>query len=183
MAWSLFMAFRLLGLPGIVIHELAHYYFCLLAGARVHQVVFFSFGYPAGYVVHTAPRRYTAHLVITLGPLLVNSALALVLFAVARLTYDEMAGRVLARVEWLEVVRLVAALWLGLSIALQALPSTGDATSLWQVTLWHWRRRHYWVALGLPVVGLIHAANFLRAVFIDWVYAAILVWLAWLLSS
>ncbi len=170
---------RLLALPGIVIHELAHYYFCLLAGARVHDVVFFSFGYPAGYVVHTAPRRYSSHLLITLGPLVVNTLLAILLFAVVRTTYGEIAAVGLTRADGVDYARLLVSGWLSASVALQALPSTGDAASLWQVTSWHLKHRHYFVVLGLPVVGLIYAANYLRAVFIDWFYAAGLGVLTW----
>ena len=58
-----YYALRLALLPGIVLHELAHYYFCRLVGAQVHEVCFFSFGYPAGYVIHTAPKRFRAHCV------------------------------------------------------------------------------------------------------------------------
>jgi hypothetical protein len=174
---------RLLALPGIVVHEMAHYYFCLMAGARVHEVVFFRFGQPAGYVVHTAPRRYTAHLLISVGPLLVNSLLALLLFALARVTYLELATTPLREHHWSDLARLAVVFWLGLSVALQALPSSGDATSLWQVTHWHLGRRHFLALAGVPIVGLIRLANLLRAVFVDWLYAAVLASLPWWLGN
>ncbi|HUE76096.1 MAG TPA: hypothetical protein VMP10_04640 [Chloroflexota bacterium] len=174
---------RLLALPGIVVHELAHYYFCLLAGARVHEVVFFRFGHPAGYVVHSAPRRFTAHLLISVGPLLVNSLLALLLFTLARVTYLDVATSTLLEHHWSELAHLAVVAWLGLSVALQALPSSGDATSLWQVTSWHLGRRHFLALAGVPVVGLIRLTNVLRAVFVDWIYAAVLAGLPWWLGS
>ena len=67
-----YYALRLALLPGIVLHELSHYYFCRLVGAEIREVCFFSFGYPAGYVIHTAPRRFRAHCVIAMGPLLIT---------------------------------------------------------------------------------------------------------------
>ena len=38
-----------------------------MVGAQIHEVCFFSFGYPAGYVIHTAPRRFRAHFVIVMA--------------------------------------------------------------------------------------------------------------------
>ena len=174
---------RLLGLPGIVVHEIAHYYFCLLAGTRVHEVVFFRFGHPAGYVVHTAPRRYTAHLLISLGPLLVNSLLSVLLFTLVRGLYFDLPPVPWRDYDLADLYLLAVASWLALSIALQALPSTGDATSLWQATSWHLGQRHVLAIIGVPIVGLIRLANLMRAVFIDWAYAGALAILPWWLGS
>src|SRR5205085_8797139 len=83
---------RLLLLPGIVLHELSHYYFCRMVGAEIHEVCFFSFGYPAGYVIHTAPKKFRAHVSIVMGPLVINTVVALVLFCAAIGTWHELAG-------------------------------------------------------------------------------------------
>ena len=72
--------FRLFELPGVVVHEFAHYFFCRLAGSKVHEVVFFSLGNPAGYVVHSVPRHIRQHALIVLGPFLVNTSIAYALF-------------------------------------------------------------------------------------------------------
>jgi hypothetical protein len=175
-------AVRLLLLPGIVLHELSHYYFCRMVGADVHEVCFFSFGYPAGYVVHTAPRRFRAHLVIVMGPLLINSAIAVLLFGAAIATWRELVP--LDPHDWAPgVLRLSVAVWLGLVAALQALPSTGDAISLWQVAKWHGRNGNPLALLAYPIALSIQLTNWLRAVWVDWLYTAALVWCAFRLAA
>lgn len=173
---------RLLLMPGIVLHELAHYYFCRLAGAVVHEVRYFSFGHPAGYVIHTAPRRLRAHFAIALGPLVVNSVVAVLLFVAALATAREMAP--LDPIDWLPgLARLVPAAWLGTVVAIQALPSNGDAISLWQVARWHADNGNYLAWGALPVAQAIRLANWLRGIWIDWVYAGALFWVALQLSA
>lgn len=177
-----YYATRLMLLPGIVLHELSHYYFCRLVGAQVHEVCFFSFGYPAGYVIHTAPKRFRAHCVIALGPLLINSAVAVALFSVAFLEWQALIA--LDPRDWPPtLLRLVAAGWLGLVAALQALPSSGDAISLWQVAKWHARNGNLVALVAYPVALSIQLTNWLRAVWVDWLFTGLLLWLAWSLTS
>lgn len=173
--------FRLLALPGIVIHELAHYCFCCLVGARVHQVVYFSFGTPAGYVVHSVPRKLREHFAIVAGPFLVNSSLAFLLFLAGVPDLSEMIEtRTLPDSD--VVARVVAMLCLGLSIALQALPSSTDAASLWDVTGRHVRRGNALALFGFPLAATLALANALRTVWVDWLYAFWLFWLAFQLA-
>ena len=148
-----YYALRLMLLPGIVLHELSHYYFCRLVGAEIHEVCFFSFGYPAGYVIHTAPKRFRAHCVIALGPLLINSVAAVALFVAAIGTWHELAA--LDPVDWPPgVLRLAAAGWLGLV-----------------------------AAVAYPVALAIQLTNWLRLVWVDWLYAGLLIWVALRLTS
>lgn len=169
--------FRLLALPGIVIHELAHYCFCCLVGARVHQVVYFSFGTPAGYVVHSVPRKLREHFAIVAGPFVVNSSLTFLLFLAGAPDLREAAtSRILPDSH--VVARVASLLWLGFSIALQALPSSTDAASLWDVTGRHVRRGNVLALLGFPLAATLAIANALRTVWVDWLYAFWLFWLA-----
>ena len=108
--------FRLFELPGVVVHEFAHYFFCRLAGSKVHEVVFFSLGNPAGYVVHSVPRHIRQHALIVLGPFLVNTSIAYALF---RLQGETGFGAEIVY-EPATLVRSLLALWLGVSIAIQA---------------------------------------------------------------
>lgn len=177
-----YYALRIGLLPGIVLHELAHYYFCRLVGAEIHEVCFFSFGDPAGYVVHTAPKRFRAHCAIALGPLFINSAVSILLFCAAIATWRELAR--LDPLDWAPgAVRLAAAGWLGLVVGLQALPSSGDAVSLWQVAKWHLRRGNFVAAVAYPIALTLQLTNWLRIVWVDWLYAGGLLWAAVQLSG
>ena len=61
--------------PGIVAHEFAHWLACALTGTRVHEVCWFRFGDPAGYVVHDRAASATAGVLIGFAPTLVNALL------------------------------------------------------------------------------------------------------------
>lgn len=165
-----------LALPGVVFHELGHYLFCRLAGTRVYQVVYFRFGNPAGYVIHATPRRFRDHFAIVVGPFVVNSLTGFLLFT-------SVVGK------WARPIRIenvgaqtlllaVIAIWLGLSVALQAFPSRGDARSLWEVTNRHVRRGNLLAVVGYPFVGIIYLVNILRRLGLDWIYAGALLMLS-----
>ena len=162
---------RLLGLPGVVIHEFAHYFFCRLAGSRVHEAVFFSFGNPAGYVVHTVPSHVRQHVLIVLGPFLVNTSIAYTLF---RLLSDVLgrAGPAMVVSDSATLAQTLIALWLAISVAIQAIPSRTDIDSLYSIIHHKLGRRQYLAGLGLLVAAPFYLANRLRPIWIEWIFAA-----------
>jgi hypothetical protein len=107
--------------PGVIVHEIAHLLFCRFARVAVFDVCYFRIGNPSGYVVHEPPRNVYQSILIGIGPFFVNSIMgALIAFPAA---IPMMTGGI----NFLEIVDL----WLGLSIAMHAFPSTGDAKSIW----------------------------------------------------
>jgi hypothetical protein len=167
-------------LPGVVVHELGHYLLCRLCGAKVQEVVFFDPVGPSGYVVHSIPRRLIQHGTIVVGPLLLNSVLGFLLFRAAAV---QLGGLLVhdAPLSPLVVVQ-TAVLWLlGASVALHALPSQADATSLWRVTLDRLGQGHLLAIAGAPLALALLLANQLRRYWFDWLYAAAVAALAvWL---
>ncbi|MCL5960941.1 MAG: metalloprotease family protein [Chloroflexi bacterium] len=164
--------FALFAMPGIVLHELAHLIFCWLFGARVHKVVFFRMGNPAGYVVHTVPARFSGHFAIVMGPFVVNSLVAFAIFRTVSygglsLTADNLTNLGVAAIP-------IVALWWGMAIGLHAFPSNGDAKSLWQGANARLRKGNLLVAAAYPFVALIYAANFMRSAHVDFAYALLL---------
>lgn len=166
--------FRLFELPGVVVHEFAHYFFCRLAGSKIHEVVFFSLGNPAGYVVHSVPRHIRQHALIVLGPFLVNTSIAYALF---RLLEETGFGAGIT-VEPASVFQSLLALWLAVSIAIQAIPSRADIDSLQDVVKYKLAKREYLAGLGLLLAVPFSLANLLRPLWIEWFYAAGLACLA-----
>ena len=106
--------------PGVMLHELAHHIFCVLTGVRVHRVVYFRFGSPAGYVIHEEPEFYRQIFAIVAGPFFLNSAVAVVLLNLA-------LRQAVRADEWTGQGLVLGMAWLGISAALQALPSRADA--------------------------------------------------------
>jgi hypothetical protein len=157
----------LLVAPGVAVHEFGHLALCRLSGVPVHQVVLFRIGAPAGFVSHAAPRLLRQHLVISSGPLLVSSTLALLLFSAA-------ARFFLARPDPWWTVGLLLSFWLGWSIALEAWPSGGDASALRRSAAVQLRQLNPGAAIALPIAVGLSWANAARRVGWHWLYAAVL---------
>lgn len=148
--------------PGVMVHELAHALFCLLSGVKIRKINLFRFQTVAGYVVHDEPDGFVSSFLISFGPLIVNSYLAMFFFAQIQPIYG-----------WWDLLWL----YLGLAVALQAIPSTGDADSLRQMA-----RRNFWknplVLLLFPLVLVLLLLNLLKRIYFDWAYAIFLLYIA-----
>ncbi|ELY41876.1 metalloprotease family protein [Natronorubrum tibetense] len=164
--------------PGVVVHEFAHKQACDLVGVPVVEVVYFRFRNPPGYVRHHQPERYRTSFVISVAPFLVNTVVAFVAFLglawLVSTTGD--AGSPAAVLDTLSTAsRETLALaglwgWWGLSVGMQAFPSTGDANTLWARSRAEWRQSPV-VLLGVPVVLVIYLANLLSWLWADVLYA------------
>lgn len=154
--------YNLFTAPGVVLHELAHAVFCLFAGVKIHRVKLFGFGRLAGYVVHDEPRKFFQGFLISIGPLIINSAVTAFLFALVRQPY----------LSWDNLLYG----WLGFALGMHAIPSNIDAS-----TLFHLANRRVWrnpfVLLGYPFILALYVLYFLKRWHIDIVYAALLFWL------
>jgi hypothetical protein len=132
--------------PGVVVHELAHQLFCRLYKVPVLKVVYFQFGNPAGYVLHEVPAKKWQSIMISIGPFFLNTIVgALIALPAALSTYNfDNSG-------FLEYLLM----YLGVSIAMHAFPSTGDANSIWQA-LKDKDTNLLVKVVGFPIVGLIY---------------------------
>ncbi|APX97941.1 metalloprotease family protein [Natronorubrum daqingense] len=186
-SYLLWLVLRVFSAPGVVVHEFAHKQACDAAGVPVAEVVYFRLGDPPGYVRHHHPKRYRTSFVISVAPFLVNTIISLVAFlGFAWLVTTAVDATVLADGPALESVsaavgELLAAPpetlalvglsgWLGLSVGMQAFPSTGDAKTLWTRSSAEWRQSPL-VLLGVPVVVVIYVANLLSWLWADVLYA------------
>ena len=139
------VAFYLLVLPGVTLHEAAHYLACLLTGTRVSRFVPFwprrsaSGRLLLGYVRHER-RPFPVEALIGLAPILLNPLGVLVVTALltpltlAQVTDPqfEVVNEVVLRSGFLTGSPLVAAAWiyLSLSFALGSVPSREDLSSV-----------------------------------------------------
>lgn len=146
--------------PGVIVHELAHQLFCRWFKVPVLQVCYFRVGNPAGFVIHEPPTRSYQSLFISIGPFLINTIVgAIVAFPAALPVIKFGSGDLL---DYLLI-------WLGVSIAMHAFPSTGDARSLRQSV----RAPGNWPVARLlvaPVVGVIYLVTFGRFFWLDLFY-------------
>jgi len=151
----------LLTFPGVIFHELGHEWFCRWTGVSVYEVCYFRLDDPAGYVIHERPEKFYQAFFIALGPLITGTAISLFIFALslkAALVHPYLDS-------------LLS--WLGLSIAANSFPSSGDAENLWQETNHH-VKRSFAAMVGYPFVLFIYIANLLSFFWFDFLYAGIL---------
>jgi len=158
----LYHLYNFLTAPGVVVHELAHAFFCVISGVKIYRVRLYQFGPVAGFVEHEEPRGFWSGLFITLGPLIINSLLAAFLFSLFRPPFWS----------WHSWVFLL----LGLAVGLHAIPSGGDARSLFQLA-----NRRVWrnplMLLAYPLVLVLGILYWLKRFHIHFVYTAALFWL------
>ena len=158
----------ILTFPGVMVHEAGHKLFCHITGVPVYETCYFRVGNPAGYVIHGPVYSYGAAFVISVAPLIVNTATALFIFSIATNVSSPLAV-------W-------ALLWLGISIGMHSFPSSGDADNLWHESKDTVSAKHgMWALLavfGFPLVILIKAANVLSIIWFDLFYALALFGLA-----
>jgi len=146
--------------PGVIVHEIAHLLFCRIFRVAVFEVCYFRFGNPSGYVVHERPRNPIHHIMIGIGPFILNSVV----------------GAVIAAPGVIPVIKFEAGsgldyflVWLGVSIAMHAFPSTGDAKSIWQAT-WSGEAPILAKLVTVPIVALIYVGAVGSFVWLDLIY-------------
>lgn len=143
-------------------HELSHAVCCILGHVRIFKMKLFRFGNPAGYVEHAVPEGFFQSFIISFGPLIFNSLIALILFS--RFNWSFFA--------WENVVIL----WLGVVIGLNAVPSMGDTEVLWKAAkkkIW----KNPFVVIGFPFILFLFLLNLLKRWHIHFLYTAFLFWL------
>ncbi len=147
--------------PGVVIHELAHQLFCRYFKIPVYQVCYFRFGNPSGYVVHAQTDNWIHQILVGAGPFFLNSVLGALLAFPSSLRAFEFSGAA-STIDGI-------LLWLGISIAMHAIPSTGDAKAMWNAV--SGTRASFLAKLAVaPVVGLIFILAIGSVVWLDLLY-------------
>ncbi|MHB8903776.1 MAG: DUF3267 domain-containing protein [Patescibacteria group bacterium] len=158
----------ILGAPGVIVHELAHAFFCLFFGIKIYKINLFQFKQVAGYVTHDEPISFLASFFISFGPLLVNSVLAIYLFTKIIPPYNSLVISNLYNLLWL---------YLGIVIGLQAIPSTGDAESLLQNANRNILRNPLKLLL-YPLILVLYILNLLKRMYFNIVFVGFLFYVA-----
>lgn len=151
----------LITFPGVVVHEFAHQLFCRLCGVAIFDVKYFQMADPVGYVQHEPVKKPIHQLLISVGPFIVNNILALALAFPASIPVFMFNDG--SPFDFL-------LLYLGLSIAMHAFPSTTDAKVMWEA-IWHGKDTPRWLKIiTVPITGLIYAGAMGSVIWLDLVY-------------
>lgn len=161
--------------PGVIVHELAHQLFCRLYKIPVFKVVYFQAANPAGYVLHDAPQNKLQTVMISIGPFFLNTVLGALIALPASLPVLHFGHSA----SLLDVILI----YLGVSIAMHAFPSTGDAASIWNEV--NKEGTPFWIKIiAYPIVGLIYLGALGSFFWLDLVYGiGIVMGMPWLLIN
>lgn len=135
--------------PGVIVHEMAHQIFCRICRVAVLDVCYFRIGNPSGYVVHEIPKKASTNILIGVGPFLINSIVGALIALPGILPILTLKGNVNYGVFEMFLF------WLGVSIAMNAFPSIGDAKSMWEAIKGE-NSNLLTKIVGIPIVGLIY---------------------------
>lgn len=150
----------LITFPGVIVHEIAHQFFCRISNVAVFDVKYFQLKNPVGYVLHEHPQKTYQHILIGLGPLFVNTILgALIAFPAI------MPTMTFGTSDPIDMLLI----WLGFSIAMHSFPSTGDAKSIWESVMKPNVNIGYKL-FAIPVVGLLYLGALGSIVWLDAIY-------------
>lgn len=150
--------------PGVILHEFAHKFFCDKFGVKVHEVSYFKLD-GGGHVIHDHTEYFPAVFWISIGPLIINSILTVIIAFVASNLDSE---------GWTYILLL----WLAISFGAHSIPSKQDADNILTVSKQTIANGgsslHYF---SYPFVWFIAIANLLRFFWIDFLWAALLIWI------
>ncbi len=112
-------------MPGVIIHELSHHFFCIIFKAKVTDVCYYNFWNSSGYVIHNRPKYLYQDVLIATAPFLLNSFLG------GLITYPTIIYKLseldLVNLNWQDFLRII----ISISIGMNAIPSKGDGLSIW----------------------------------------------------
>jgi len=150
----------LITFPGVIVHELAHQLFCRIFKVPVFKVVYIQAGNPAGYVVHEAVKNKMQGILISVGPFIINTMLGALISLPASLPV--FVFHTAGPLDYLQI-------YLGVSIAMHAFPSRGDANNIWAII--NESNTPIWIRIiGYPIVGLIYLGSLGSFFWLDLLY-------------
>ena len=123
--------FRLFTAPGIILHEFAHHFACILYRIPVESVSYLSLtGRQAGSVVHHQPRKLSVFVMISLSPLFLNLSTGILLLYYLTAQYSGTGIQALFTISILY--------WLAFTTIMQSIPSITDIQNIWDHTKSRW---------------------------------------------
>jgi hypothetical protein len=115
----------ILTFPGVILHEMAHKFFCDYFNIKVFKVSYFRVSSQAGHVIHEPVYCPNQNAIIALAPLLVNSVVCFVLLSPYLISWKLESAFL-----WKFSAFNMFLIWVGLSCGLSALPSSTDIKNI-----------------------------------------------------
>lgn len=153
---------QIITFPGIIFDQFANKLMCNMLDIKVHEVKYFQFENPAGYVIHDIPENYLKVFFISIGPFFISTLTAILLFVLGY-TFDTDNN----------ITQLIFN-WLGISVAAHAFPTSKNGALLWEQSLLEVKSKNYIALIGFPLVAVIYLARLLHFFWLDIIYGILL---------
>ena len=116
--------------PGVILHEVAHRFFCDIHNVEVYEIRYFTpFSQTAGHVIHQPTHNVCHRFFIGAGPLIINSLIAMLFtlpYGIALVLGTDFVQHSSSLVNNIQYILT----WAGYSMAFHAIPSNQDVASL-----------------------------------------------------
>jgi hypothetical protein len=120
----------LLTFPGVILHEVAHRFFCDVQGVSVFAIDYFSAGSKvAGHVIHQPTDSLRKAFLIGIAPYIVNSVICMLLTVPYGVSFNLGTHFMLDEHSLLLWLQGIVA-WVGFSAGFHAIPSNQDVKGL-----------------------------------------------------
>ena len=112
-------------MPGVIIHELSHHFFCIIFNAKVKDVCYYNFRNSSGYVLHERPKHLYQDVLIATAPFFLNSLIGGLIAYPTIINKLSILG--ITSLNWQDFFHLI----ISISIGMNAIPSKSDGLSIW----------------------------------------------------
>jgi len=157
------MSVALLTFPGIIVHEIAHRFFCDITETPVYDICYLRVGNPLGYVKHGEVTGLKDLFLISIGPLIVNTMMCMLL------TLPFMYPVFILGTGAVNPIFSILA-WFGFSVGMHAFPSDVDMDNLVREVKTT-KQRGVLFYIAAPFAALVGCANYLSLIWMNLFYA------------
>jgi len=112
-------------MPGVVIQELSHQFFCIIFNTKVVNYCYYNFRDSSEYVLHEQPKHLYQNVLISTAPFFINSLIGGIISYTTIVNKLSTLG--LVSLNWQDIFRII----ISVSIGMNAIPSKGDGLSIW----------------------------------------------------
>ena len=117
--------------PGVIIHEIAHRFFCDLFNVSVVEINYFRpLDKTAGHVRHVATDNFWVSFLIGIAPFLINTIICMILTFPMGVKFYWGTAFLESPSASVAILGLIL-FWVGFSIGFNAIPSKQDMSGLW----------------------------------------------------
>ena len=159
--------FALLTFPGVICHRIARRFFCNLAGIRVYKVSYFLVPKGEPPVTHGPIDTFESAFLITIGPVILNSALC------SLISFSAVIPVFVLQVEKTTFLSGLL-IWLGISMGMNAFPTKSDMDDFNAVVMKMPPGPLNF--FGKWCAGMISVVGVLKIFWFDAIYALLVTW-------